>query len=201
MKKFVLPFLFTLSIPGFVNAESLAQSLVHCDSGFFNRLYEQRNQIQKLAPVESDNAHHTWFVPPEENNGTVWFAEPLKIDDLAASGYYVQQNDLGDMGKYYYWGLVFDNSPQAVMAALPQVNWHQEEDEFSANAMIKTPEDKEWKINTGAAGGIAPAKGTIEKVALLSVSNGKTKLLCSVQGSVDNKVLGSLRPDLSGITK
>lgn len=196
MKSFILALLVTLSATGMANAHSLTDSLIHCDSRFFSELYHQRDKLKKTAPVMADSAHHAWFVSPEKGNGTVWFTEPLKIDRLSALGYFLQENDLGEMGRYYYWGLIFDNSPQAVMAALPDASWHQEGDEFSTNALIKRPEDNDWKINVGAAGGIAPAKDSIEKVALLSVVKGKTRLLCTVQGSVNKEILGSLRPDL-----
>lgn len=196
MKNFILALLITLSTTGIARAQSLTDSLIHCDSLFFSELYHQRNRLKKTASVVTDSAQHAWFISPKNGNGIVWFTEPLKIDRLSALGYFLQENDLGEMGKYYYWGLIFDNSPEAVIATLPEANWHKEGDEFSTNAMIKRPDDNEWKVNVGAAGGIAPAKGSIEKVALLSVSKGKTKLLCTVQGSVNKEILGSLRPDL-----
>jgi hypothetical protein len=196
MKNILITLLVTFSVTTVVQAETLPESLLHCDSRFFSELYAQQGKLKNLAPMVVDNHHHAWFVPPKDNNGTVWFANPIKTGTLSIVGYSLQETDLEVMGKYYYWGLIFNDSIEAVMAALPQASWHKAGEEYFANPQIKYTGDSDWQPNTGAASGIAPAKGSVEKIALLSTSNGRTTLLCSIQGSVTNGILESLRPDL-----
>ncbi|MCL2893455.1 hypothetical protein [Brenneria tiliae] len=199
MKRVVFPLaLLALSATGAVQAQPLPESLLHCDSRFFSELYAQQNTFIHAAPLATDNQRHAWFVPPKDGGEIVWFARPVRAQNLTLSGYFMRHNDLEEMGKYYFWGLVIDDSPEAVMAAVPDVNWRKADDEYFTNPMIKRPGDHAWQVNAGAASGIAPAKGSVEKLAILSVIDGKTQLLCSVQGSVTDDVLLSLRPDLAG---
>lgn len=187
---------FALSTANAVNAESLPESLLHCDSRFFSELYVQQHALRQVSPMAADNAHHAWFILPDNKNDTVWFTYPVKAGALSIIGYSVQASDLEEMGKYYYWGLVFSESREAVMAALPGANWQKAGEEYFSNPLIKRASDAGWQPNTGAAGGIAPAKGSVEKLAMLSEINGKSTLLCSVQGSVTAADLKPIRPDL-----
>lgn len=187
---------FALSTANAVKAESLPESLLHCDSRFFSELYVQQHALRQVSPMAADNAHHAWFILPDNKNDTVWFTYPVKAGALSIIGYSVQASDLEEMGKYYYWGLVFSESREAVMAALPGANWQKAGEEYFSNPLIKRASDAGWKPNTGAAGGIAPAKGSVEKLAMLSEINGKSTLLCSVQGSVTAADLKPIRPDL-----
>ncbi|MDG0803428.1 hypothetical protein [Pectobacterium polaris] len=202
MKRVVFPLTFlTLSVMGSVQAESLQESLLHCDNRFFSELYIQQKTFIGSALLKTDNKHHAWFVPPKNGGDVIWFSQPVKSDNLVLSGYFIRQNDLDEMGKYYFWGLIIDGSAAEVAAALSKVNWQKVGDEYFANPMIKRPRDQMWKLNSGAASGIAPAKGSVEKLALLSDSGDKAQLLCSVQGSVTDEILLSLRPDLIGNEK
>ncbi|UVO06460.1 hypothetical protein LW347_10955 [Pectobacterium polonicum] len=202
MKRAVFPLAFlTLSAMGSVQAESLQESLLHCDNRFFSELYAQQKTFSGSALLKIDNKHHAWFVPPKNGGDVIWFSQPVKSDNLVLSGYFVRQNDLDEMGKYYFWGLIIDGSAAEVAAALSKANWQKAGDEYFANPMIKRTGDQMWKLNPGAASGIAPAKGSVEKLALLSDSGDKAQLLCSIQGSVTEDILLPLRPDLIGNEK
>ncbi|MFS2222086.1 hypothetical protein [Pantoea sp. B65] len=197
MRRCLFPLLpLLLSATGAAGAETLPESLIHCDSRFFSELYIQQSKFKHVAPLTTDSQHHAWFVAPKDRGNTVWFAQPVAVQQLTLSGYYSQQDDLAEMGKYYFWGLVIDQSVEAVIKAMPNVNWKKVNDEYFAVAMIKRPGEQVWQKNETAVSGIAPAKGSVEKLAMLSVRNGKTQLLCSVQGSVTKEVLLPLRPDL-----
>ncbi|ACX88186.1 hypothetical protein F6Q07_21850 [Pectobacterium parmentieri] len=202
MKRVVFPLtLLTLSVMGSVQAESLQESLLHCDNRFFSELYVQQKAFIGSALLKTDSQHRAWFVPPKNGGDVTWFSQPVKSGNLVLSGYFMRQNDLEAMGKYYFWGLIIDSSAAEVAAALSKVNWQKAGDEYFANPMIKRPGDQMWKLNSGAASGIAPAKGSVEKLALLSDSGDKAQLLCSVQGNVTDEILLSLRPDLIGSEK
>ncbi|UUE10918.1 hypothetical protein NMX13_04840 [Dickeya zeae] len=183
---------------GTAQAKTLPESLLRCDSNFFSELYSQQSTFKNVVPLTTDKSQHAWFPPPKGGGNMLWFSQPVHVGQLTLSGYWSEKSDLAELGKYYFWGLIIEESPKAVMAALPEANWQKAGDEYISNPMIKRPDDHEWRANTGAASGIAPAKGSIEKLALLDTNNGKTRLLCSVQGSVTQGDLLPLRPDLAG---
>ncbi|WP_238981775.1 hypothetical protein [[Enterobacter] lignolyticus] len=201
MKCTYIALAFALSMVNAANAESLPESLLHCDSRFFSELYAQQHTLRQVSPMAADNDHHAWFILPGNKSDTVWFTYPIKAGALSIIGYTAQASDLEEMGKYYYWGLVFSESREAVMAALPGANWQKAGEEYFSNPLIKRSSDADWQPNTGAASGIAPAKGSVEKLAMLSEINGKSTLLCSVQGSVTAADLKPIRPDLQGQKK
>jgi len=197
MKRILLPLaLLVLTTATAAQAQSLSDSLLSCDSHFFSELYAQQAKFKHVAPIATDKQKHAWFVPPKDGGNYVWFAQPVRDDKLTISGYYTSYDDFKDMGEYYFWGLIIDESPEIVMAALSTTQWHKAGDEYFSNPMIKRTGEHEWQINAGAASGIAPAKGAAEKITLLNAYNGKTQLFCSVQGSVTNDELLALRPDL-----
>ena len=177
-------------------ADSLPQSLIQCDSGFFKEMKAQSKALKEVVPLVTHN-QYAWITPAKDGSETTWFSRPLKMQQLTLSGYYQSQNDLDEMGKYYFWGLIIDESPAVVAAAMPEANWQKDGDDYFASPMIKTPRDKDWTENTTAVGGIAPAKDSVEKLAILSEHNGKSLLTCTVQGAVTNDILLSLRPDLA----
>ncbi|MBX9444507.1 hypothetical protein [Dickeya chrysanthemi] len=196
--KLIFTLVLAVSAIGAVQAKTLPESLLRCDSSFFSELYSQQAKFKNVVPLTTDQARHAWFTAPKGNGDMLWFSQPVRVGQLTLSGYWSKKSDLAELGKYYFWGLVIEESPKVVMAALSEANWQKAGDEYISNPMIKRPDDREWQANSSAASGIAPAKGSIEKLALLEVSNGKTKLLCSVQGSVTEGDLLPLRPDLAG---
>lgn len=198
MKRVLVFFALLSGAASTAAAKPLTETLLRCDSQFFNALYAEQAKFTHAAPLVKDNQGHAWFAPPKDNAGIVWFAQPVHLQQLTLSGYYTQQSDLDEFGKYFFWGWVIEESPQAVMAALPAAHWQSAGDDYITNAMIKRPGDNAWQVNNTAVGGIAPAKGSVEKLAMLSLTKGKTTLLCSLQGSVTEEILLPLRPDLTG---
>lgn len=199
MKRVILCLaIVALGITNTVKAKTLPESLIPCDSRFFSELYMQQAKFKYIVPLATDDQHHAWFDPPKDGAETVWFAQPIRMQHLTLSGYFLKQIDLYEQGKYYYWGLIFDESPEVVMDTLSQVNWQKSGDVFFANPMIKRPGDSAWQENTTATEGIAPAKGSVEKLLMISTNNDKTNLLCTIQGRVTDEILLPLRPDLAG---
>lgn len=180
------------------NSVSLPDSLLRCDNSFFSELHAQQKTLKKAAPMAQDNKNHAWFIPAKDGGDTMWFSQPIKTKQLTLLGYYQSYTDLKEMGKYYYWGFIIDESPEAIIAATQKVRWQKSGTIYMAMTMIRHTDDNEWKENMAAADGIAPAKGTIEKLAMTYEYNGKSLLTCSVQGDVTNSVLLPLRPDLDG---
>lgn len=183
-----------------VYANTLTQSLTSCDTTFFNEIYHQRSALSRVAPLTVDHHSHAWFKAPVEGNSTVWFAQPLHELNLTLSGYYLQTSNLNeiDYGKYYYWGLIFKESPEEVMSKLDHLTWIKAGDDHISQAMIKADPKSAWENNAQAVSGIAPAKESTEKLLMLSKSKEGTLLLCSIQGYVTPDMLTTLRPDLTG---
>lgn len=186
-----------LTLPAYAN--TLTQSLTRCDSTFFNEIYHQRATLSRAAPLTVDHQQRAWFKTPPDGNGTLWFAQPLHELNLTITGYYVQTNNLDaiNYGKYYFWGLVFKESPQEVLSRLDHLSWSQAGDEYLSQAMIKANPNSAWERNAQAVSDIAPAKESTEKLLLLSKGKQGTLLLCSVQGNVTPDMLVTLRPDLT----
>ncbi|MGY5955684.1 Lipoprotein [Kosakonia sp. BK9b] len=190
--------LLALATTATATAQTLPESLLRCDSQFFSELYAQRAALAHTAPLKTDKQGHAWFVAPKEGEDVVWFTQPLKVQQLTISGYFMRTSDGDELGKFYFWGLVFDQPPQAIVSALPNVKWQQDGNNYIVEPMIKRVGDKAWQHNTGAASGIAPGKNSVEKLAMLETSGDKSQLLCTLQGNVTDEDLLPLRPDLKG---
>lgn len=180
-------------------ASNLTDSLLNCDSQFFTTLYQQKSHLQRQAPLVTDSQQHAWFRVPAGKIETVWFGQPLREHQLTLAGYYQQFSDLSaaSLGHYYYWGFIINETPQAVMQQLGHLAWQKAGDDYIARPMIKRPGGESWEQNDSAVSGIAPAKGSVERLILLSQSEGHSRLLCSVQGQVTPDLLNTLRPDLT----
>ncbi|WP_313626127.1 hypothetical protein [Kosakonia sp.] len=202
MKQLIMPLaLLTLAITGSAKAQTLTESLLRCDSSFFSELYKQRATLAHTAPVVTDKQHHAWFAAPKDGSDTVWFSKPLRINQLTISGFDRSQESLGKLGDYYFWGWVIEEPMSAVIAALPDVHWQKVTDGYYANPLIKRAGETTWRVNKTAVSGIAPAADSVEKLAMLEVSEGKTFLRCSIQGKVSKDELLAVRPDLQGEQK
>ncbi|CNC75426.1 Uncharacterised protein [Yersinia frederiksenii] len=183
-----------------VYANTLTQSLTRCDTTFFSEIYHQRTTLSRVAPLTVDQQFHAWFKAPVDGNGIVWFAQPLHELNLTLAGYFLQTSNLNEInyGKYYYWGLIFKESPEEVMSKLDHLTWGKAGDDYLSQAMIKVDPNSAWRENAQAVSGIAPAKESTEKLLMLSKGKEGTLLLCSVQGNVTPDMLATLRPDLTG---
>lgn len=181
-------------------ASTLTESLSRCDASFFQEIYHQKNKLNVLAPLTIGEHHLAWFKSPANANDRIWFTQPLEELNLTISGYYLQTSDLEEIndGKFYYWGMILQNSPQEVMNALNHLKWVKAGDEAITQAMIKEGPDSGWKINDQAVSGIAPAKESTEKLLMLSKDKNGSLLLCSIQGYVTPDMLAEFRPDLKG---
>lgn len=200
LAKSALALLLTLGA-GNAMANGLIDGLAQCDPSFFNKLYSQRSELAGAAKVGQDDKRGLAWLPvtdrKETETATQRFSKPVDDKGLKLTGYYDRVFDLGEAGTYYFWGFETDASREAVMARLPQAQWQEAGEYFISRPQIKLSTDAGWKDNPGAAEGIAPAKGSAEKLLMLSVEDGKTRLMCSLQGSVDARLLQQERPDLA----
>lgn len=203
MRKIICSVGFMLGMTGVtlpLQANTLTQTLTRCDTTFFSEIYHHRARLSRVAPLTVDKHEQAWFKAPADGNRTVWFAQPLRELNLTLSGYYLQTSDLNEInyGKYYYWGLIFKESPEEVMSRLDHLTWIKAGDDYISQAMIKADANSAWEKNAQAVSGIAPAKESTEKLLMISKDKKGTLMLCSVQGNVTPEILTTLRPDLSG---
>ncbi|WP_193015607.1 hypothetical protein [Proteus sp. FME41] len=180
------------------SAESITKSLIHCDSEFFNQLYQQKEVLNSLSDMAENSQNQAWFMTDKDKSeSNIYFKKAIHVDGLSLVGYTTRYFDLEKMGKFYFWGFIIDNKPDEVVKKLNHVKWKQNQDEYSYNALIKI-DDQAWQDNTVAVSGIAPNSNSIEKVALLSSENGKSVLMCTLQGNISSAVLENIRPDMKG---
>ncbi|WP_426444893.1 hypothetical protein [Siccibacter colletis] len=203
MRKIICSVGFMLGMTGVtlpLQANTLTQTLTRCDTTFFSEIYHQRTRLSRVAPLTVDKHEQAWFKAPVDGNRTVWFAQPLRELNLTLSGYYLQTSDLNEInyGNYYYWGLIFKESPEEVMSRLDHLTWIKAGDDYISQAMIKADANSAWEKNAQAVSGIAPAKESTEKLLMISKDKKGTLMLCSVQGNVTPEILTTLRPDLAG---
>lgn len=182
-------------------AANLTEGLTQCQPAFFKTLYSQRGELARVVKVAQDDKRGLAWVPVADRRETATaiqpFSKPLDDKGLRLTGYYDRVFDLGEQGTYYFWGFEVDASREAVMAALPQAGWQEAGEYFVSRPQIKLSADAPWQDNPAAASGIAPAPGSAEKILMLSIEEGKTRLLCSLQGSVDARLLHQERPDMA----
>ncbi|MFF7107876.1 hypothetical protein [Pseudomonas sichuanensis] len=198
--KALLP-LFLAMCSGNALASGLSESLVSCEPSFFKHLYAQRADLGKTVKLARDDQRGLAWLPVADRRDfdTAFQHFTTAVDDqgLRLTSYYDRVMDLGAQGTYYFWGFEIDASREQVMAKLPQANWQEAGEYFISRPRIKLNADSAWQDNNSAAEGIAPAAGSAEKLLMLSVEDGKTRLLCSLQGSVDERLLQQERPDVA----
>ncbi|NBF09002.1 hypothetical protein [Pseudomonas sp. Fl4BN1] len=182
-------------------ATSLSESLLECQPGFFKALYQQRAELGQVVKLAENQRQGIAWIPVVErrNSATALtvFSRPLLDQGLLLTAYYDRQFDLGEQGIFHFWGFEIDASRKAVMAALPQAGWQEAGEYFISRPQIKANAAAPWQDNPAAASGIAPAPGSAEKILMLSDEDGKTRLLCSLQGSIEQPLLHQERPDLA----
>ena len=185
---------------GHALASGPVDSLISCEPSFFKQLYAQRADLEKTVKLGRDDARAlAWLPVPDRRKADTAFQHfTPAVDDqgLRLTSYYDRVMDLDEEGVYYFWGFEIDASREQVMARLPQANWQKAGEYFISRPRLKADANTAWQDNPAAAEGIAPAAGSAEKVLMLSVEAGKTRLLCSLQGSISGALLQQERPDI-----
>lgn len=180
---------------------ALSEALMQCSPQFFKTLYQQRSALKKVSPVETDNKGNAWVPVADKESHVTWFSQPVRDGALTLTGYYEQQFDLGKMGKYYFWGVMMEEPLEKIKGTFPTASWQKSDNGYITNPQIKVDASSAWKPNVAAALGIAPVEGSAEKLVMLETSNGKSRLSCSLQGSIDEALLHQERPDIAAGNK
>lgn len=185
------------SIGSSVAATTLTASLIECNPQFFQALYQHRAELKKVVRVEDDKKANAW-VPVKDKDGRIaYFTQTIRDGDFTLSGYYEQSNDLGELGKYYFWGLLINEPVEKVIALTPELKWQKNSDTYITHAQIKINPSQPWQPNPSAIDGIAPAKDSVEKIVMLDSKKGNSLLSCSIQGNISRALLLQERPDIA----
>lgn len=181
-------------------ATGLAEGLLQCQPSFFKNLHAQRGELARQVKLsQDDKAGVAWISVADRTSpegALLTFAHPVDDNGLPLTAWYDRAFDLGAQGTYYFWGFETVASREEVMAKLPQAQWEEAGEYFISRPQIKPRGSDAWQDNPSAASGIAPAAGSAEKLLMLSTEDGKTRLLCSLQGSIDTALLQRERPDV-----
>jgi len=190
--------LFSLLTAPLAGASTLTQALLACEPVFFHELDQHRDALEPVVALGHDS-QIAWIAVPDrsaEDRASTFFSRPVADGPLHLSGFFDHYSHLGAAGSYYYWGFYINESLEQIMATTPQAHWVHSGTEYASNPLIKFSSREPWQANATAVSGIAPARGSIEKLVLLEQRKGRSLLTCSVQGSVDGVVMDEERPDL-----
>lgn len=187
---------------------SIVESLTSCNPDFFNSIYTNKEELQKLANVTVFNKNQA-YIPVENRTDNeknyVYFKKSFNYKNLKVVGYYDSAMDLGRIGKYFFWGFIIENDITQIKTTLDFLEWKDMEDNllYIANPMIRHINDdiKVWKNNTGTFVGVktVPAPETTEKLLLIEKGTNMNLLICSIQGVVSAELLKQERPDIQQI--
>lgn len=183
-------------VSSFSHADTLVESLSKCDAAFFHKMNQQKALKAAVVKSNASDIRKVDSVAIDIGN--------IKDSGITLTKYAQEYYDLGELGEYYFWGFdIEEEASVAVQALKGRIDFTQSGNSYIYNSLIKSTDEKTWRVNLGAADGIAPAKSTVERVFILNKDDDgkKTTLRCSIQGTVSKSDLLQVRPDLKGTIK
>lgn len=178
-----------IPVASITHAESLAHQLIKCDSSVFEELLQREDIFTTASREDLRQTLNTWATSTTSPRVSlrVPFKHPIKDDSLTFTALTFHTGEAFNINdQFYYWGLETDGTVDEAVHAMADIPWKQDAPFYMYNPQIKRIHDTEWRPNTAAIGGVAPARNTVEKVALLepSLINPRVANLdCSIQGS------------------
>ena len=182
-------------------------SFFKCDNQFFQQLEINKNSFSQYTDLATvDNFAYIVVDSIEYNNkNKVIFKKPIEYKGLVISGYQNIFIPTPLSGQFYYWGFIFDNKTQQIKQSLNNINWLVfNEKIYFANPKIydRKSKDKTWLDNPYSIDMVIPRSGTVEKSLYLEpIADNQSRVICSIQGDIDKKILYSVRPDMEPIDK
>lgn len=187
------------------NIDQFIASFINCDSTFFSRITEHKNELQKYAIIQSIDEHRAYIAVDDRtktNHNFSLFSQPISYKSLSITGYYDSAMNLTKYGDYYFWGFMINNDIDEITGVLDSLIWKKIEENYLyiANPKIRYADDSldTWHDNENTFVGVKtmPAQGTAEKLLLLEKSPDMTLLVCSIQGFLPPELLELERPDI-----
>lgn len=188
--------------------EELLNAFVKCDASMFDILKNKQEQLSKYAPIEKvgKTARFQLGSADEDGKRQVIFNKPIILNGIRFSSFSAAYSELpvNEMGKnpvFYFWGFELKKAQAAdVVAKFPQWGLKPMGEDFvtSPQIIINSHKSLRWQPNMQATSGSMPAKNTVEKSLILEESDGKTSLICTIQGYPNDKLIRRERLDLIG---
>ncbi|MDF7670379.1 hypothetical protein PT276_04045 [Orbaceae bacterium ESL0721] len=206
LKKVISLFIIIFTFNASANELRLLKSFVLCKSDFFNKLYENRDILEKHTTIKLINSNQAYIPVTNRTDNSKnyrYFDQPMRYKDLTINGYYDSAMDHGKVGRYYFWGFILDNDPEQIKNSFNFLNWKEIEENkvYIANAKIHyiSSDLNSWQDNENVEVGVKtiPAPDTTEKLLLIEKTPTMTLLICSVQGVVPPELLAIERPDIN----
>lgn len=186
--------------------DPLLRAFTRCDAGFFQALKADAAALDGVAPIQANQTIAAIAVPERtaDDRNFVRFGKPLTAGAVEMTAYFDEISHGGTSGDFYFWGFFSPMSPQAVAQRLaPSV--------ADAERLVRVDEatyvrleihdGKDWrKIASPKAFHGAPGK-RVERALIIEPSDNPafagTRISCSLQGAITERLLQQERPDLS----
>lgn len=188
--------------------EELLNAFVKCDASMFDILKNKQEPLSKYAPIEKvgKTARFQLGSADEDGKRQVIFNKPIILNGIRFVSFdtiYSEFpfNETGKNPVFYFWGFELKKAQAAdVVAKFPQWGLKPMGEYFvtSPQIIINSHKSLRWQPNMQATSGSIPAKNTVEKSLILEESDGKTSLICTIQGYPNDKLIRRERLDLIG---
>ena len=185
----------------------VVDSFFQCDNQFFKQLAISKDTFGQYADLDTvDNFAYIVVDSVEYNNkNKVIFKKTIEYKGLNIVGYQNIFIPTPLSGQFYYWGFILDNKYQDVKQSLTNINWlNFNEKIYFANPKIydRKSKNQTWLDNPYSIDMVIPKPGTVEKSLYLEpITDDQSRIICSIQGDIDKKILYSVRPDMKPIDK
>lgn len=181
------------------------KELSKCDRGFFEKLGENKRELEKLSPMRSLGRSASFKVPSPEHrtNSRVMFEQPLEVAGLKVVGYFDEVLDLPNGMSSYSWGYLMAATVQEAATRLHGLVWDpmrlRKDGPVFVRSEIWSYDKPEagWARATTESG--VPKRGTVERVLLIEPYDGEDSFIrfgCSIQGNITEPLLREIRSDL-----
>lgn len=180
-------------VASITHAESLSHQLIKCDSSVFEELLQREDILTTASRENLRQTLNTWATSTISPRTLlrIPFKKPIHDGSLSFTALTLYTDEATNIDdQFYYWGLETGNNIDQVVHAMADIPWKQDSTMYMYNAQIKRIHDTEWRPNTAAIGGVAPARNTVEKAALIEPSFANSRVAnldCSIQGTATQK--------------
>lgn len=186
-------------------AKELITAFARCDASFFT-LLESRHRL--LGPdvkmsIRGDAAAPAVQDALVETGQLQTFAKPVNASGLRLLAWRNEVSQDVSLGAFLFWGFDVEGKPDAVAQVVNRMvepgqqllklgsDW--------ARPELRRVDDPIDQWRHGGQPGTVSKKGEIERVLLIEAHElpGRSKLYCTLQGSVSAALIERIRPDLS----
>lgn len=192
--------------PQTVTATDAFKDFLKCDASFFMTLKNNPTVLgQNIKVVERAHAAVPEVMDPLYEKGHQQiFEKPVTLGNLSLHGWHNEvMHDVND-GSFLFWGFIVNGETnqvaQEINRLLPEDRQVKNVGPVWARPEMRLVGDPINVFRKGGVHGKVTDKGTVERVLLVEGDPGasppRTKIFCSLQGSLSPILLKSIRPDL-----